>query len=177
MIVALLAVLKTGAAYLPIDLGYPPERIGLILADTCPASLITLAADAPHLSGTSRPFLLLDDPHTAREVARQPVGNPADSDRKHPLRLSHPAYIIYTSGSSGIPKGVVVYHAGVANLTLHYSRRSEMFAAGIRMADKSRLRIAHSSSWSFDVSVTAVMWLLDGHELYLVRCLYTAYQN
>ncbi len=170
MVEALLAVLKTGAAYLPIDLDYnPQERISFILADARPACLIAVTADIPRLADAGMQLLLLDDPGTARAIARQPAGNVADSERKHSLRPFHPAYVIYTSGSSGLPKGVIIPHAGVANLAPQYSRRSDIFAAGIRMAGKERLRIAHISSWSWDASVAAILWLHDGHELHLIN--------
>jgi amino acid adenylation domain-containing protein len=168
MVEALLAVLKAGAAYLPIDLDYPAERISVMLADARPACLVALTADAPRLTGAGLPLLLLDDASTAEVIAGELDGDPADGDRKHRLELTHPAYVIYTSGSSGTPKGVLVPHAGIVNLTREYSRRSGAFADGIRKAGHERLRIAHAASWSFDLSTVAVLWLLDGHELHLI---------
>jgi amino acid adenylation domain-containing protein len=173
MVEALLAVLKAGAAYLPIDPDYPAERIGVMLADARPACLVALTADAPRLTGAGPPLLLLDDASTAEVIARKPDGDPANGDRKHRLEPTHPAYVIYTSGSSGTPKGVMVSHAGIVNLTQEYSRRSGVFADGIRnaglqLASRGRMRIAHAASWSFDLSTVAVLWLLDGHELHLI---------
>ena len=168
MIEALLAVLKAGAAYLPLDLNYPAERVTRVLADARPACLVTLAAEAPRLKGAQVPLILLDDVGTAEAIAGQQAGNPSGGERTHLFSLSHAAYIIYTSGSSGTPKGVIVPHNGVVNLTGEYSLRSRAFADGVRLAGRERLRIAHASAWSFDMSTAAVVWLLDGHEVHLI---------
>ncbi|MCR3750886.1 non-ribosomal peptide synthase domain TIGR01720/amino acid adenylation domain-containing protein [Lentzea californiensis] len=89
LVVAVLGVLKSGAAYLPIDPCYPEDRIAGMVEDTRPVAVLT---ELPDLSGR---------PSTAPEVA---------------LRPENPAYVIYTSGSTGKPKGVVVPHANVARL-------------------------------------------------------------
>jgi len=104
LVVALLAVARTGAAYVPIDPEHPPGRIAAMLAEVRPALVLTTSGYAGSLPyGTAR--LLLDAPLAA-------VGSPA------PIRVrpQHPAYVIYTSGSTGRPKGVVVTHAGIESL-------------------------------------------------------------
>ncbi|WP_217213740.1 condensation domain-containing protein, partial [Streptomyces sp. AC550_RSS872] len=95
LIVSLLAVLKTGAAYVPIDPDYPADRIAHILNDAAPALHLTT----------------LDD----LELDGYPDGNLTDADRTTPLTPHHPAYMIYTSGSTGRPKGVVVPHSAIDN--------------------------------------------------------------
>src|SRR5690606_7893508 len=95
IVVAILAVLKAGAAYVPIDPAYPADRIGFMLEDCRPA-LVLRAGDVPDASG-------------------RPDHDPADGDRVRPLRAANAAYVIYTSGSTGRPKGVTVPHAGVLN--------------------------------------------------------------
>ncbi|MEV0677472.1 non-ribosomal peptide synthase/polyketide synthase [Actinosynnema sp. NPDC050436] len=87
LVVAELAVLKAGAAFLPVDPAYPAERIAFMLDD-------------------ARPLLVLDGPV---DVADRP-----DTDPGVPVLADHPAYVIYTSGSTGRPKGVVVSHRGIA---------------------------------------------------------------
>ncbi|MEO6083735.1 MAG: amino acid adenylation domain-containing protein [Umezawaea sp.] len=92
LVVALLAVLKTGAAYLPVEVDYPADRIAYLLSD-------------------ANPVLVLDS-------VTDPEGSDADltdADRLAPLLPEHPAYVIYTSGSTGKPKGVVVSHASVVD--------------------------------------------------------------
>ncbi|MFK0259692.1 amino acid adenylation domain-containing protein, partial [Streptomyces sp. NPDC090445] len=90
-VVAVLGVLKAGAAYLPVDPAYPQARIAFMLED-------------------ARPALTVDDPAMTVE------GDWPDTDPAVALDVRHPAYVIYTSGSTGRPKGVVVGHAGVAGL-------------------------------------------------------------
>ncbi|HYQ68234.1 non-ribosomal peptide synthetase, partial [Actinophytocola sp.] len=94
LVTAILAVLKTGAAYLPLDPDYPADRIELMLADAAPALVITPEL----LAGTELP----------EDGTRFDAG----------VRPDHPAYVIYTSGSTGRPKGVVVPHRGIVNRLL-----------------------------------------------------------
>ncbi|NYI04686.1 non-ribosomal peptide synthetase [Allostreptomyces psammosilenae] len=115
-VTAMLATLKAGAAYLPIDPRYPAERVALLLADASPALLVTSAA-APGTPAAGVPRL---DPAVLApgEPAPDP-GDLTDADRVRPLRPEHPAYVIYTSGSTGRPKGVVVEHRSVCPLVRH----------------------------------------------------------
>jgi amino acid adenylation domain-containing protein/non-ribosomal peptide synthase protein (TIGR01720 family) len=155
IVVAQLAVVKAGAAFLPVDPAYPPERIAFMLADAAPVLVIASAESAnptgrPSSSGAALPVgddtdvLVVDEPATARAVAVMPAAAPTDADRMSPLLLSHPAYVIYTSGSTGRPKGVVVPHLGLASFSAaevdHYA-----VAAGDR--------VLQFSSPSFDASV------------------------
>ncbi|QEU97848.1 non-ribosomal peptide synthetase [Streptomyces kanamyceticus] len=96
MVIAVLAVLKTGAAYLPIDPQYPDDRIQFMLDD-------------------AHPVLVLDD--TGLDTSDQPDTDPASATR-NPL---HPAYVIYTSGSTGRPKGVAVSDGAMVNLLSWHS--------------------------------------------------------
>ncbi|MGF6233855.1 amino acid adenylation domain-containing protein [Inquilinus ginsengisoli] len=114
MVVALLAILKAGAAYLPLDPDYPAERLAFMVADAAPLCVITTAALAARLPAAA-PRLALDDPGLAAELAVRPATAPTDADRTAPLDPRHPAYLIYTSGSTGTPKGVLGLHAGMVN--------------------------------------------------------------
>src|SRR5437763_10816310 len=110
MIVALLAVAKAGAAYVPVDPDYPAERIAFMVADAGPAYLVTTGSVAAGLPEMGVPALVLDDPDTRAAIDRCAGTDPVDADRVTPLRPDHAAYVIYTSGSTGRPKGVVVPH-------------------------------------------------------------------
>ncbi|MEH1016841.1 amino acid adenylation domain-containing protein [Micromonospora sp. CPCC 206060] len=105
LVVAILAVLKSGAAYVPVDTGYPAARIGYLLDDAEPALVLATRATAALVPADA---LLVD--------ADEPTGpedDLTDADRRAPLDPAHPAYVIYTSGSTGRPKGVVVEHRSV----------------------------------------------------------------
>lgn len=103
LVVALLAVLKSGAAYLPLDPAYPAARLSYLMADAQPVAIITTPETA--LPPTALPLFALHDAAAPSNPA--PLTN---SDRLSPLLADHPAYVIYTSGSTGNPKGVVVPH-------------------------------------------------------------------
>ncbi|MYV71331.1 AMP-binding protein, partial [Streptomyces sp. SID2131] len=103
MVAALFAVLRTGAAYLPLDLDHPADRLRLMVEDTGPLCLVSTTAVAAAL-GADAPGLLLDDPAVAAELDALDGGPLADAERPAfahdvPDRLEHPAYVIYTSGS------------------------------------------------------------------------------
>ncbi|MEU5002603.1 amino acid adenylation domain-containing protein [Streptomyces sp. NPDC021622] len=122
LVVAILAVLKSGAAYVPIDPDYPAERLRFVLSDAAPACVITTAAVAADLPDAPD-RLILDAPDTVAELAGYDAGDLTDAERTHPLRPDHPAYIIYTSGSTGTPKGVAVPHQNVVRLFTATDRR------------------------------------------------------
>jgi amino acid adenylation domain-containing protein/non-ribosomal peptide synthase protein (TIGR01720 family) len=117
LVITLLAVLKAGAAYLPIDPDYPAQRIGFMLRDTRPVVVVcTTATSGPLPAGdgtVSR--VMLDDPAAAAAMTRQDSGPVPDAERGVP-RPEHPAYVIYTSGSTGTPKGVMIPHRNVISL-------------------------------------------------------------
>ncbi|CAL9395986.1 D-alanine--D-alanyl carrier protein ligase [Streptomyces sp. enrichment culture] len=117
MVIALLAVLKSGAAYVPIDAEYPADRVAYMLADAAPALLLTDSETAAGLpADTAVPRLVLDDARTAAELAAV-TATELDRVRRIPApHPEHPAYVIYTSGSTGRPKGVVVGHENLLNL-------------------------------------------------------------
>ncbi|WP_343298609.1 amino acid adenylation domain-containing protein, partial [Streptomyces sp. SID1034] len=147
MIVALLAVVKAGAAYLPIDSEYPPERIAFMLDDAAPVCVITTAATAPGLP-TGTKMLALDDSAVGTLLASQPDTDPGDRDRRAPLSLDAPAYVIYTSGSTGRPKGVVM-PAGVLLNLLEWHHRE--------IGGQPGTRTAQFTAISFDVSAQEVL--------------------
>ncbi|MGW7369679.1 amino acid adenylation domain-containing protein, partial [Streptomyces sp. NPDC054841] len=115
MLVALLAVLKSGAAYLPMDLAYPADRIRLMLDDAGPSLLLTDTPTAEALPKTPLPRLLVDDPTVRRTSAGLPGTVVTDAERTSRLLPEHPAFVIYTSGSTGRPKGVLGLHRALVN--------------------------------------------------------------
>jgi amino acid adenylation domain-containing protein/non-ribosomal peptide synthase protein (TIGR01720 family) len=160
-LIALLAVLKAGAAYLPLDPDLPAERMLAILGDTAPRLLLTTAQLAPSLPDSGVPVLLLDGGGTRQELGRLPGGNLPDGPDPQ-----HPAYVIHTSGSTGRPKGVVVCHRSVANL--FHSHRRTLHNPVKRRTGRRHLRIGHAWSFSFDASWQPQLWLLDGHALHIL---------
>jgi len=149
LVVAILAVLKTGAAYLPLDAGYPPARIGFMLEDAQPALLLTDTQTDRGLTDTTRTTrLVLDDPDTAALLGGCPVSDPTDTHRTTPLTPSHPAYVIYTSGSTGRPKGVVMPTGGLVNLLLWHHRV---------LGGDPGTRTAQFTAISFDVSAQEIL--------------------
>ncbi|SED56272.1 AMP-binding enzyme [Streptomyces melanosporofaciens] len=116
LVVAVLAVLKSGAAYLPVDPAYPAERIAFMLGDIAPDTVVTTGDVADRIPAGVGGRILLDDVECGRRPAELPARDIDDAERRCPLDPGHPAYAIHTSGSTGTPKGVVVTHASVAAL-------------------------------------------------------------
>lgn len=131
LVIALVAVLRAGAAYLPLDLAHPDERLARILASAQPVCVLAAAEDSARMAGVP---MLAPEQWTALSFAA-PWADPAPSDA---------AYVIYTSGSTGEPKGVVIEHRAIVNRLLwmreHY---------GIRADD----RVLQKTPATFDVSV------------------------
>ena len=157
-VVAIWAVLAAGGAYVPVDVALPEARIESILRQANPALVITDTSRS-ELVGDGRPKLVLDDPAVAQRCSRRAVGTPAI--RRHP---EHCAYIIFTSGSSGEPKGVVTTNAAL--LAYFADHRERVYRAAAPHLGRP-LRIAHAWSLSFDASWQPMVGLLDGHELHL----------
>ena len=105
-IVAILAVLKTGAAYLPIDPALPAARIGFMIADAAPIAAVTTAGLADRLDGCDLLVIDVEDPRIDTQPSTA-LPAPAPDDLAH---------IIYTSGTTGVPKGVAVTHHNVTRL-------------------------------------------------------------
>ncbi|MFE1763839.1 amino acid adenylation domain-containing protein [Streptomyces angustmyceticus] len=148
MIVAVLAVLKSGAAYLPVDSAYPADRIRYLLDDARPSLVLTTTEALGSLPDSpDRARIVLDEAATVTALAARPATNPVDADRTAPLTARTPAYVIYTSGSTGAPKGVVVEHRGIPNLVL---ARIEPYAMG------PGSRVLQFASLSFDAAMSEI---------------------
>ncbi|MFP2934049.1 non-ribosomal peptide synthetase, partial [Pyxidicoccus sp. 3LG] len=154
MVVALLGSLKAGAAYVPIDPGYPAERLAFMLADSAPRVLLTQLHLLPGLPPSAAPVLCLDSQWPT--VATQPTTSP--KARTTPRSL---AYVIYTSGSTGRPKGAMNEHGAVSN-RLHWMQQ----AYSLGPADA----VLQKTPFSFDVSVWEFFWpLMTGARLVVAR--------
>ena len=147
-IVSILAVLKTGAAYLPVDPALPEARIGFVLGDAAPVVAITTAELADRLDGHQVAIIDVDDPAVN-----------AESDASLPAPAADDiAYFIYTSGTTGVPKGVAVTHHNVTQLLA--SIPGGLSSAGVW---------SQWHSLAFDVSVWEIFGaLLHGGRLVVV---------
>ncbi|MBS2533739.1 amino acid adenylation domain-containing protein, partial [Catenulispora sp. NF23] len=153
LIVALLAVLKTGAAYVPVDSGYPVERVAYLIGDARPGVVVTVAELTGLLPADGPAAVLLDDPATARRLA-DPQAPSAPAVLPDPDQL---AYVIYTSGSTGRPKGVGVPHSALAAYT---SRALDAFPAAVRPSTTGST-LLHASI-AFDATGTSIYPPLAG---------------
>ncbi|MGO4728807.1 amino acid adenylation domain-containing protein, partial [Inquilinus sp. 2KB_23] len=151
MVVGLLATLKAGAAYLPLDPAYPPERLAFMLKDADPRLVLTAGTAGRALPDTA-PLLRLDDTALLAQLERSPDTNPTDDTRLHPLQPLHPAYLIYTSGSTGTPKGVLVSHAGIPSLIYAHLTLFDIHQG---------CRLLQFSSPSFDAAVWEIVVTLE----------------
>jgi amino acid adenylation domain-containing protein len=145
LLVTLLAVLKTGGAYLPIDPGLPANRVAFMVGDAMPVTVVTTAGLTGVLPADAA-RVVLDDPDTVRILAEDDGGAPRVKRRLLP---DHPAYVIYTSGSTGRPKGVAVPHAGLAN---YLAWAAETYGVAEGGGD-----VPLHSSLAFDLTVTSVL--------------------
>ncbi|QVJ01857.1 amino acid adenylation domain-containing protein [Nocardiopsis eucommiae] len=165
-VVSLLGVLKSGAAYLPLDPDHPDERLATMLADAAPGLVLTDSSlahrvpDAPLV----RDVDAITDKHGDCHCGT--AGALTDRERVRPLTASDIVYVIYTSGSTGRPKGVEVEHGSLVNLFL--SHQEELFTPVSEDLGR-KLRVAHTAGVAFDASWDPILWLVDGHELHVVE--------
>jgi amino acid adenylation domain-containing protein/non-ribosomal peptide synthase protein (TIGR01720 family) len=127
LIIALLAVLKSRAAYLPLDIEYPPERISFMLADAQPVLVLTTSALAENLSFSGAERVAVDHADTLAQLAGYPNIDIDFEEKHHGVSLLNSAYLIYTSGSTGRPKGVLVSLGSLGNFL---AAMQERFALG-----------------------------------------------
>ncbi|MFE8957430.1 non-ribosomal peptide synthetase [Streptomyces iakyrus] len=174
LLVTLLAVLKAGAAFLPVEPGLPAERVAFMFADARPGCVVTRPSAAAAVPESELPCLVPDDlpPGTHQDPgasdparddpdpARDPA-DPTDAARVRPLYPDHPAYVIYTSGSTGRPKGVTIPQRGIVN-RLRWMRER----APLSGADRALVK----TPASFDAFVPEFLGpLIDGAALVVAR--------
>lgn len=134
MPVAAVAILKTGAAYQPLDPSYPPERLNFMVQDSGASLVIADRALAPLLSEYGGPFLFLD------ELDALPDAEPLSRD----IRPDDPFILLYTSGTTGTPKGVILHHANLVNFI-------DWYVPKFRLTPESRS--AAYASFGFDANM------------------------
>lgn len=166
MIIALFGVFAAHAAYVPIDLETPANRIRSMLDQSQPTVILSVGALTELLPAeykTDPRVVLLDEPATQTELASLPKTLP---ETERPAGLNHLAYIIFTSGSTGEPKGVAVPYLGLTNMFINHKKA--IFAPVLASQGGRRLKIAHTTSFAFDASWEQLLWLLAGHEVYVI---------
>ncbi|WP_239003457.1 amino acid adenylation domain-containing protein [Nocardia panacis] len=157
-VVALWAVAKAGACFVPIDPADPPRRITAVIADSGARVGLTVCAAWPALpyvalrTGVAGEFavdwLVVDDPAVHLRVRARATGLLVDADRTRPLRPDNSAYLIYTSGTTGAPKGVAVTHRGLGALTDHLVERYRVTADSV---------VLHTHSPAFDAHLLELL--------------------
>ena len=124
MLIALLAIMRSGAAYVPIDPEYPVDRVRYMLEHAAPKIIVTTTSHQQYFSMHGEHLILLDSPEIMDIVEAGAINNVADTINL--AKADHLAYVIYTSGSTGRPKGVKTLHRGLQNLLLDFNDRLEM---------------------------------------------------
>jgi amino acid adenylation domain-containing protein len=156
MVVGILGVLKAGAAYIPLDPDYPPERLSYMLESAQVAVLLTQEFLREQVLGFAGPVLELDGDSEQERLAGQPAEN-----LNIAISAGHLAYIIYTSGSTGKPKGVMNTHGGLANRLLWMQEEYRLKPTDV---------VLQKTPFSFDVSVWEFLWpLMQGAKLVVAR--------
>src|SRR4029077_9062696 len=151
MVIGLVATLKAGGAYLPLDPTYPPDRLAFIVSDARPAVVLVQRRSAAKLPRHAAKVVFLEN-----DFAAESDDNPVNS-----TRLENLAYVIYTSGSMGRPKGVMNTHRGICNW-LFWMQEAYRLTADDRIMQKT--------PFTFDVSLVEFFWsLIAGSQLIVAR--------
>ncbi|QAT84764.1 non-ribosomal peptide synthase [Corallococcus coralloides] len=156
LVVAVLAILKSGGAYVPIDPAYPHERQAFVVKDSGTRLVVTQTLLAARFDAPGVAVLCLDD-----STVREALGHQSAAPPPRVGRPEHLAYVIYTSGSTGWPKGVMIEHASVMNLR---GALADTAHAGTRVPQ----RVTLNAPLVFDASVQQLVRLADGHALCVV---------
>ena len=171
--IAVLGILRTGAAYVPLDPDYPADRLEAMIADSAPVLVINSSAASGPAGETSvstdRPVIDIDaEPQSTAPTTESTQTGSAQAGSQQTGSTPAPddlAYVIFTSGSTGRPKGIGVEHRSLLNL--FHSHKETIFDPAAQRLGR-RLRVAHTAGISFDASWDPLLWLFAGHELHLI---------
>lgn len=158
MLIALLGTIKAGYAYVPIDPKIPEQRIKYILNDTCSPLLIVDEPNADMMKALHHQVIVINSEEVLDIIAKKALS---------PLNINHNprnlAYVMYTSGTTGNPKGVMIEHRGIVNLTYSLTRKYQLGASNEQEG------ILQFANFAFDVSLKQMMLaLLNGFKLVLM---------
>ncbi|MFE9325082.1 amino acid adenylation domain-containing protein [Nocardia sp. NPDC052278] len=146
-VVAWWAVVKTGAAYVPVDPGYPASRIEQMVSDSGATLGVTVSSARAQVPDAVH-WIVLDDPAVAAHIDATGSGPIGDDERTRPLRASDVAYVVFTSGSTGVPKGVAITHSGIADFISSWRADPEL---------RHTSRVLHFASPSFDAALMEIL--------------------
>ncbi|KPM54432.1 hypothetical protein ACG83_18075 [Frankia sp. R43] len=161
VVVVMVAVWKAGGVFVPVDAGAPAGRVNAILGEAGASVVVSVSALVGRLGGVAGPVVLVDEPASWPVVPTDPgsfSGSRVGGDAA--------AYVVFTSGSSGRPKGVVGTHAGLVNLVL--AHRAAVVERAVAAAGGRRLRVLNVLSFAFDGSLDPLVWMLSGHAMHVL---------
>ncbi|WP_370901544.1 amino acid adenylation domain-containing protein, partial [Chryseobacterium gossypii] len=144
MLIGILAVLKAGAAYVPMDASYPAERIDYILSDTKAKIILAQESTAEKLQDMNTDVISLNNASFRQVVEKEDASDPVTT-----VGPGNLAYVIYTSGTTGLPKGVMVEHTSVVNRIVWMNETYPLVPAD---------NVLQKTPYTFDVSVWELFW-------------------
>ncbi|KRD47257.1 hypothetical protein ASE27_02450 [Oerskovia sp. Root918] len=171
-VAALFATLRAGAAYVPLDAAHPADRLCAVV-EAAGAGVVVLDESFRGLVGQVLAGREVVPVVPEDQAPPLPAGGHPDPARCHDRPTSghdRLAYVMYTSGSTGAPKGVAIEHRGLVNMLRNH--RTEIFdplvaSRPVGLRDQP-VRVAHTVSFAFDMSWEELLWLVDGHEVHLL---------
>ncbi|MGW1720315.1 amino acid adenylation domain-containing protein [Streptomyces sp. NPDC002156] len=165
-VIAMFAVFAIGAAYVPVDSELPDERIGYMIEVAEPTVTLVTDRDVDRLTGAVGKVINLESTTTVDRLAQTGTAPITAAERGGEISLDNLAYIIFTSGTTGRPKGVAVGYRGLTNMYVNHVEK--IFDRVVDHQRGRRMKIAHTTSFSFDASWEQLFWLLNGHEVHVI---------
>ncbi|WP_165956656.1 non-ribosomal peptide synthetase [Kribbella antibiotica] len=165
-VIAMFAVFAVGAAYVPVDCELPDERINYMVEVAEPTVTLVTDRDVDRITGAAGQVINLDSAPTLERLAQTAPDPITAAERGGEVSLDHLAYIIFTSGTTGRPKGVAVGYRGLTNMYVNHVEK--IFDRVVDHQRGRRMKIAHTTSFSFDASWEQLFWLLNGHEVHVI---------